>query len=108
MSRAVFPAVLFVMLLAEAAGCGASLAAAIQDPDMVVLPDPDLSKAVRLPAGAATAGTAHISPSLDQAAVRGCSALNPCALAEPGRSDAAMAAPSQPRQGERRRIRQPG
>jgi hypothetical protein len=52
MSRPCFSAVLFLTLSLQAAGCGAALAAAIQNPDMVVLPDPDLSKAARFPAGA--------------------------------------------------------
>jgi hypothetical protein len=87
MSRHRFSTVLFLALSLQAAGCGAALAAAIEDPDMVVLPDPDLSKAARFPAGAATAGEAQIGPALDTAEVhaRGCSALNPCAVTQPMR-----------------------
>lgn len=110
MPRPPFSAVLFLMLLAEAAACGAVRAAAIQNPEDVVLPDPDLSKAARFPSGAATAGEARIGPAMDKSDVRagGCSPINPCAVTGPVSSDAAMAAPSQPRQGEHRRIRQPG
>ena len=107
MSRLSFPALLLLSALALAAGCGASLAAAIQDPDMVVLPDPVLPKAVRFPAGAATQGAARIGPALDKAGVSasGCSALNPCAVADPSGSDATA-----PRQqlGERKRTRRSG
>jgi hypothetical protein len=104
MLRPVFALTLLAALILSAGG---SFAAAIQDPNMVVLPDPDLSKAARFPAGAATQGQAHISPALDKADVRsgGCSALNPCALAEPDHD--AMAMPPQPRESERHRARQP-
>lgn len=105
MSRPAFPAVLLLTLLA---GGGSALAAAIQNPDMVVLPDPDPSKAARFPARAATQGEARIGPALDRVDIglRGCSPLNPCALAEP--DHAAMMAPPAQRIGERRRSRRPG
>lgn len=110
MSRPGFPAVLFLALSLQAAGCDAALAAAIQNPDMVVLPDPDLSKAVRFPANAATAGAARISPALDEVDIhaRDCSPLNPCALATPaGPDDAAI--PSTPqRVSKNRRARHAG
>ena len=111
MFRPALPRVLFLTLLIQAAGCGASLAAAIQDPNMVVLPDPDPAQAVHFPAGAATAGVAHIGPALDKAGIRthDCSPLNPCALATPALSDVAVTVPRPPeRLGARRRARQPG
>jgi hypothetical protein len=110
MSRPRFYAVLFLALSLQAAGCGAALAAAIQNPDMVVLPDPDLSKAARFPAGAATAGVAHIGPALDDVALhaRGCSPRNPCALPTPAGPDDAAAQPTRQRLSKNRRIRQAG
>jgi hypothetical protein len=111
MSRPALPAVLLLTVLIQVAGCGAGMAAAIQDPDMVVLPDPDLAQAVRFPPSAATAGVATIGPALDQADIRthDCSARNPCALAVPTMSGAAVADPKpSERLGARRRMRQPG
>jgi hypothetical protein len=108
MSRPGFSTVLFLALSLQAAGCGAALAAAIQDPDMVVLPDPDLSKAARFPAGAATAGVAHIGPALDEVHARGCSLRNPCALPAPAGPDAAAAQPTRQRLSKNRRVRQAG
>jgi hypothetical protein len=108
MSRPAFPAFLLSVVLLQA-GCGVTLASTIQDPDMVVLPDPVLSKSVRFPASAATAGVARMSPALDQTSphASGCSALNPCALATPASSDAAAIAPRQ-RVSKNRRVRQAG
>ena len=104
MPRALFYSVLFLSTLVQ--GVGTSFATTIQDPDMVVLPDPDLAKAPRLGPASATAGVAYIPPALDKADIgnAGCSALNPCALATPARSDVSLAAPV-PRQkmGERQR-----
>lgn len=110
MSRPCFSAVLFLTLSLQAAGCGAALAAAIQNPDMVVLPDPDLSKAARFPAGAATAGVAQISPALDTADVhaRGCSARNPCAVSTPAGPDTAVTQPARQQLSKNRRIRRAG
>ena len=110
MSRSGFSTVLFLALSLQAAGCGAALAAAIQDPGMVVLPDPDLAKAARFPAGAATAGVAHIGPALDEADVhpRGCSPLSPCALPTPAGPDDAAAQPTRPQLGKNRRAHQAG
>jgi len=110
MSRPHFSMVLFLVLSLQAVGCGAALAAAIQNPDMVVLPDPDLSKAARFPAGAATAGVAQVSPALDKVDVqaRGCSAANPCALPTPAGPDAAAAQPVQQRVSKNRRLRRAG
>jgi hypothetical protein len=110
MSRPGFSTVLFLALSLQAAGCSAALAAAIQDPDMVVLPDPDLAKAARFPASAATAGMAHVGPALDDMDVhaRGCSPLNPCALPTPAGPDDAAAQPTRQRVSKNRRIRQAG
>ena len=110
MLRPRFFAVLFLALSLRAAGCGAALAAAIRDPDMVVLPDPDLSKAARFPAGAATAGVAHIGPALDEVDVRarGCSPRNPCALPTPAGPDDVAAQPRRQRLSKNRRVRQAG
>ena len=110
MSRPRFSAALFLALSLQAAGCGAALAAAIEDPDMVVLPDPVLSKAARFPASAATAGVAHIGPALDDVDVhaRGCSALNPCALPTPVGQDTAVTQPVRQQPGKNRRVRQAG
>jgi len=110
MSRPGFSAVLFLALSLQAAGCGPSLAAAIQNPDMVVLPDPDLSKAARFPASAATAGVAHIGPALDDVDIhaRGCSPRNPCALPMPAGPDDAAAQPTRQRLSKNRRVRQAG
>jgi hypothetical protein len=111
MFRLALPSALLLAVLVQAAGCGASLAAAIQDPNMVVLPDPDPARAVHFPASTATAGVAHIGPALDRARIgtHDCSALNPCALATPALSDAAVTVPRPPeRVGARRRARQPG
>jgi len=110
MSRPGFSIVLFLALSLQAAGCGAALAAAIENPDMAVLPDPDLSKAARFPAGAATAGEARISPALDEADVhaRGCSALSPCALAAPAGPDTAVTQPARQQISKNRRTRQAG
>ena len=110
MSRFRFSTLLFLALSLQAAGCGAAVAAAIQNPDMVVLPDPDLAKAARFPPRAATAGAARISPALDEVDIhaRGCSPLNPCAVPTPaGPADAA--APSTPqRVSKNRRARHVG
>ena len=110
MSRPRFSTILFLALSLQAAGCSAALAAAIQDPDMVVLPDPDISKAARFPASAATAGVAHIGPALDDVDVhaRGCSALNPCALPTPAGPDTAVTQPVRQQPGKNRRVRQAG
>jgi hypothetical protein len=110
MSRPGFSTIVFLALSLQAAGCGAALAAAIQDPDMVVLPDPVLSKAARFPASAATAGVAHIGPALDDVDVhaRGCSALNPCALPTPAGSDDAAVQPARQRVSKNRRVRHAG
>ena len=110
MSRPGFSTVLFLALSLQAAGCGAALAAAIEDPDMVVLPDPVLSKAARFPTGAATAGAAQVSPALDEADVhaRGCSALNPCALPTPAGPDTAVTQPTRQQLSKNRRIRHAG
>ncbi len=110
MSRPGFSILLFLALSLQAAGCGAALAAAIENPDMVVLPDPDLSKAARFPAGAATAGVAHIGPALDDVEVhtRGCSALNPCALATPAGPDTAVTQPARQQISKNRRVRRAG
>ncbi|HZQ40515.1 MAG TPA: hypothetical protein VFA87_06970 [Rhizomicrobium sp.] len=110
MSRPRFSAVLFLLLSLQAAGCGAGLAAGIQNPDMVVLPDPDLSKAARFPAGAATAGVAHIGPALDDVDIRarGCSPRNPCALPTPAGPDDAAAQPARQRLSKNRRLRHAG
>jgi hypothetical protein len=110
MSRRRFSAVLFGALSLQAAGCGASLASSIQNPDMVVLPDPDLSKAARFPARAATAGIARVSPALDKVDVeaRGCSPTNPCALPTPPGPDAAAARPVPQRVSKNRRVRHAG
>jgi hypothetical protein len=109
MSRPAFSALLLSAVLLLAASCEA-LATTIQDPDMVVLPDPVLSKSVRFPASAATAGVARIGPALDQANPRaaGCSARKPCAVATPASSDAAMVAPARQRVSKNRRVRQAG
>ena len=109
MSRPGFSTVLFLALSLQAAGCGAALAAAIQDPDMVVLPDPVLAKAARFPAGAATAGVAHIGPALDDVDVhaRRCSARNPCALPTPAGPDTAVTQPAR-QLSKNRRVRQAG
>jgi len=110
MSRPGFFSLLFLALSLQVAGHGAAQAAAIQDPDMVVLPDPDLSKAARFPARAATAGVAQVSPALDQTNVRtsGCSARNPCALPTPAGPDAAAVQPVQQRVSKNRRLRRTG
>ncbi len=105
MPRPVSSVLISLMLLAGGAD---ALAAPIQNPDMAVLPDPDLSKAARLPARAATQGQAWISPALDSVNIRtrDCSALKPCAVAEP--EQAAVAQPPAQHIGERRRLRRPG
>ena len=110
MSRPGFSTVLFLALSLQAAGCGTAFAAAIENPDMVVLPDPVLSKSARFPAGAATAGVAQIGPALDTAEVhaRGCSALNPCALAAPAGPDTAVTQPARQQLSKNRRTRQAG
>ena len=110
MSRPRFSTILFLALSLQAAGCGAALAAAIENPDMVVLPDPDLSKAARFPAGAATAGVAHIGPALDDVDIhaRGCSPLNPCALPTPAGPDDAAAQQTRQRVSKNRRARHAG
>ena len=111
MSRPALPLVLLLSALILAAGCGASLAAGIKDPDMVLLPDPDPAQAAHFPAGAATAGVAYIGRALDKSDIRthDCSALSPCALPTPALSDTAVAVPQPPeRMGVRRRVRQPG
>lgn len=81
-------------------GSGVSLAAAIQDPNMVVLPDPDLATAKHFAPGASTAGVAHIGPALDKVQIRShdCSPTNPCALPPPAISDAAIVPPKRQRQ----------
>jgi hypothetical protein len=107
MSRPGFFALLFLALVA---GHGAALAAAIQNPDMAVLPDPVLSNAARFPASAATAGAARVSPALDKVDVRtrGCPPANPCALPTPAGPDAAAAQPVPQRVSKNRRARQAG
>ena len=110
MSRPRFSTVLFVAVLLQAAGCAAALASTVQDPDMVVLPDPVLAKAARFPAGAATAGSARIGPALDTAEVhaRGCSARNPCALPTPAGPDTAVTQPTRQQLSKNRRTHQAG
>jgi hypothetical protein len=109
MSRSRFSTILFLALSLQAGGGGAAVAAAIQDPGMVVLPDPDLSKAARFPASAATAGVAHIGPALDEVDVhaRGCSPRNPCALPTPAGPNDAAAQPAR-QLSKNRRVRQAG
>ncbi|MGZ5929463.1 MAG: hypothetical protein ACXWLX_09630 [Rhizomicrobium sp.] len=104
-----FPILLLALSL-HAAGSGTALAAAIQDPGMAVLPDPDLSKAARFPASAATAGVAHTGPALDDVDIhaRGCSPRNPCALPTPAGPDDAAAQPARQQLGKNRRGRQAG
>lgn len=107
MPRPAFSFALLLTALIMTAACGAARAAAIQDPDMVVLPDPNPATAVHFPPGAATAGAARISPALDEAVSQDCSARNPCALATPALSDAAGPKPGQ-RVGARQRVRRSG
>jgi hypothetical protein len=110
MSHPRFSTALYLALSLQAAGCGAALAAAISDPDMAVLPDPVLSKAARFPAGAATAGVAHVDPARDDVDVqaRGCSPLHPCALPTPAAPDEVAAQPTRQRLSKNRRVRHAG
>lgn len=109
MPRPALPLALCLGALIVAADSGAAYAAAIQDPDMVVLPDPDPAKAVHFPPGAATAGAARIGPALDKADPQSCSADNPCAVVTPAPSDAAVAVPKAgQRVGARPRVRRSG
>ena len=92
-------------------GGSAALAAAIADPNMVVLPDPDPAKAAHFDPRSATAGVAFIAPALDKADIHtaGCSALSPCAMPTPARSDAAVTVPTPTeRVSDRRRVRRRG
>lgn len=102
-------ALLLLTVLAMAVGCSDGQAAPIQNPDMVVLPAPDPAQAVHFPPGTATAGVAAIGPALDRVDIttHDCSPLNPCALATPAISDAALPKPRQ-QVGERQRVRRPG
>src|SRR5581483_9808937 len=110
MSRPRFAALLLMALSLQAAGCDAALASTIHDPELVVLPDPVLSKSVRFPASAATAGAARVSPALDQVNIRtsACSPRNPCALAAPAGPDAVAAQPPRQRLSKNRRVRRAG
>ena len=100
-------ALLLLTVLAMAVGCSDGQAAPIQN--LVVLPAPDPAQAVHFPPGTATAGVAAIGPALDRVDIttHDCSPLNPCALATPAISDAALPKPRQ-QVGERQRVRRPG
>jgi hypothetical protein len=84
----VSPNVLAALLVAGLSAPSLALAASEQAPTALdgttILPDPSLANAHALPASAATAGVAAVSPAAD-GPLKECSSRNPCAMATPAR-----------------------